>query len=81
MIHDLFYPIPLVTVEGSLTLGRPRRVFPFPGMFFELQAEKRISPVRGDDRGYGLWEAGFHVEKHLCAVRADKPNADQADKR
>lgn len=65
MIHDLFHPIPLVTVEGSLTLGRPGRVFPFPVMFFELQAEERISPVRGDDRGYELWEARIHVEKNV----------------
>lgn len=80
MIHDFFYPIQLVTVEGSLTLGRPGRVFPFPGIFFELKAEKRISPVRGDDRGYELWEAGIHVERNLCAVKASKPKAEQADK-
>lgn len=33
MIPGLFYSIPLVTVGGKLTLGRPIRVFLFLGFF------------------------------------------------
>lgn len=64
MIPGLFYPIPLVTVGGNLTLGRPIRVFSLSWDFFELHVKKRISPLgRVTTFIYETWEPGIHVEE------------------